>query len=154
MVKTPSTDGCCYNAIRGQNVSMSTTHLPDDCSEMSTINQDSHFNGLKEGVALALDILEERTMQHMFTKKPAILRRLADSGHVLLLSGLTLAAAFLELVFLPLAMLQSIRPGASMAILSALIVNLTIAPAVLYAVIGDKFLLCHRIEMNQIVIIS
>jgi hypothetical protein len=50
---------------------MNTTHLPDDCSEMSTINQDSLFNGLEEGDAIALYNLEERTTQRNFTRKSA-----------------------------------------------------------------------------------
>jgi hypothetical protein len=58
IVKTPST-GCCYSAISAKLRSKCVNEYyvpPDDCSEMSTINWDSLFNGLEEGDAIALYI--------------------------------------------------------------------------------------------------
>lgn len=62
---------------------------------------------------------------------------LQHGGHVLLLSGLTLMCTFLGLCFLPLAMLKSVGIGAAVAIGSALLVNLTIVPALLHTRLGD-----------------
>lgn len=69
-------------------------------------------------------------------RKRAIRLMLAGSGHVLVLSGLTLAATFGGLVFLPLSMLKSVGVGAATAILSALAVNLVTVPALLYTPLG------------------
>ena len=69
-------------------------------------------------------------------RRHAIARMLAGSGHVLVLSGLTLAATFGGLVFLPLDLLKSVGVGAAVTILSALVVNLVLVPALLYTPLG------------------
>jgi uncharacterized membrane protein YdfJ with MMPL/SSD domain len=66
----------------------------------------------------------------------AVAHMLRHGGHVLLLSGLTLMCTFLGLCFLPLSMLQSIGVGAAVAIACALLVNLTVVPALLYTDVG------------------
>lgn len=70
-------------------------------------------------------------------RSTSIDRMLTQSGHVLILSGLTLMCTFVGLCFLPLPMLQSIGIGAAVAIGSSLCVNLTVVPALLYTRLGD-----------------
>ncbi len=53
------------------------------------------------------------------------------AGHTITLSGLTLAITFLGLIFFPLELLSTIGLGAAICIISTLIVNLTLTPALL-----------------------
>ncbi|MHA1202310.1 MAG: MMPL family transporter [Candidatus Heimdallarchaeaceae archaeon] len=53
------------------------------------------------------------------------------AGHTITLSGLTLAITFLGLIFFPLELLSTIGLGAAICIVSTLIVNLTLTPALL-----------------------
>ncbi len=53
------------------------------------------------------------------------------AGHTIMLSGLTLAITFLGLVFFPLELLSTIGLGATVCIITTLIVNLTLTPSLL-----------------------
>lgn len=91
-------------------------------------------------LAMSIDyslFLLSRYLEDTSNKDNAIRRMLQYGGHVLLLSGLTLMFTFLVLIFLPLAMLKSVGIGAAVAIGSALIVNLTLVPALLHTRLGD-----------------
>jgi RND superfamily putative drug exporter len=74
------------------------------------------------------------------TKRDAIATMLEFSGHTIIASGVTLCCCFLGLLFLPLAMLRSVGVGSSVAILSALFVNLSLVPAILHTCIGSHML--------------
>jgi uncharacterized membrane protein YdfJ with MMPL/SSD domain len=63
---------------------------------------------------------------------------------VLILSGLTLAAAFAGLAVLPLGILQSIGIGAATAILSAVMVNLATVSTLLYTPLGMWIIVGNR----------
>ena len=64
------------------------------------------------------------------------------AGHTILVSGGTLVCCFLGMLFFPMAMLQAVGIGASVALLVALLVNLTLTPALLFA-FGRVFARCH-----------
>jgi uncharacterized membrane protein YdfJ with MMPL/SSD domain len=70
-------------------------------------------------------------------KSMAIRHMIQHGGHVVILSGLTLMCTFLGLVFLPLQMLRAVGIGAAVAIGSALLVNLTVVPALLHTRLGN-----------------
>lgn len=78
----------------------------------------------------------EEMVQKRFCRSRSICIMLQRSGHVLVLSGLTLATTFGGLVVLPLSMLKSVGIGAAVTILSSLLVNLVVVPALLYTHIG------------------
>jgi hypothetical protein len=65
-------------------VSMNTMHLPDNCSEMSTINQDSLFNGLDEVDAIALYIIWKKEQRRVLLLESRLFYAgwLAGSSHV------------------------------------------------------------------------
>ena len=88
------------------------------------------------GIDYTLFLLS-RYLEDTLDKTDAIRRMLQHGGHVVLLSGLTLMCTFLGLCFLPLAMLKSVGIGAAVAIGSALLVNLTVVPALLHTRLGD-----------------
>lgn len=88
------------------------------------------------GIDYTLFLLS-RYLEDTSDKHDAIRRMLQHGGHVLLLSGSTLMCTFLGLCFLPLAMLKSVGIGAAIAIGSALMVNLTVVPALLHTRLGD-----------------
>jgi uncharacterized membrane protein YdfJ with MMPL/SSD domain len=90
------------------------------------------------GIDYTLFLLS-RYLEEMKTKRNrrrAVRCMLLGSGHVLVLSGLTLAATFGGLCLLPLSLLQSIGVGAAISILSALLVNLVMVPALLFTPLG------------------
>ena len=68
-------------------------------------------------------------------------KTIQTAGHTVLTSGVTLSVAFLGLVTLPLPMLRSTGFGAAVAILSCVIVNLTIIPALLHTEVVARRLL-------------
>jgi uncharacterized membrane protein YdfJ with MMPL/SSD domain len=88
--------------------------------------------------------LEEMSKGGNVNRSRAILIMLTKSGHVLILSGLTLAAAFVGLAVLPLGILQSIGIGAATAILSAVVVNLATASTLLYTPLGMWIVVGNR----------
>lgn len=92
------------------------------------------------GVDYTLFLLA-RYLEDTSNKRRAINRMLTQGGHVLLLSGLTLMCTFLGLWFLPLQMLKSVGVGAAVSIACALLVNLTVVPALLYTRVGDWIVL-------------
>ena len=53
------------------------------------------------------------------------------AGHTVMLSGMTLAITFLGLIFFPLELLSTIGFGAAVCIVTTLLVNLTLTPAML-----------------------
>lgn len=53
------------------------------------------------------------------------------SGHTVIVSGLTLAVAFLSLVLLPVEFLQSVGKGAAITLVSCMLVNATLTPSLL-----------------------
>ncbi|MBY9002160.1 MAG: MMPL family transporter, partial [Candidatus Heimdallarchaeota archaeon] len=61
----------------------------------------------------------------------AIKQMSKHAGHTITLSGLTLAITFLGLIFFPLELLSTIGLGAAVCIVSTLMVNLTLTPALL-----------------------
>jgi uncharacterized membrane protein YdfJ with MMPL/SSD domain len=85
---------------------------------------------------LARYMEEMETLGDVRKRKKAVFVMLRGSGHVIILSGLTLAATFAGLCCLPLDMLHSIGIGAVTTILSAIGVNLTLVPALLYTPLG------------------
>lgn len=87
--------------------------------------------------------LEDTSDQH-----DAIRHMLQHGGHVLLLSGSTLMCTFLGLCFLPLAMLKSVGIGAAVAIACALLVNLTVVPALLHTRFGKWIVLSTPVTSN------
>ena len=74
------------------------------------------------------------------TVETAIPEMLSTAGHTIIASGTTLCFCFLGLLFMPLEMLKSVGLGSALAILTALAVNLTLTPALLYTPLGDKLL--------------
>jgi uncharacterized membrane protein YdfJ with MMPL/SSD domain len=85
---------------------------------------------------LARYMEETDQLRDVRRRKKAILVMLRGSGRVIILSGFTLAATFAGLCSLPLDMLHSIGIGAVATILSAIMVNLTVVPALLYTPLG------------------
>lgn len=73
------------------------------------------------------------------------------SGHTIITSGVTLCCSFLGLFLLPLPMLQSVGGGAIVSILSALVVNLTLLPALLHTRLGDWMVESEECLTNTIV---
>lgn len=90
------------------------------------------------------------TNNHDACKRIAIRNMLLGSGHVLILSGLTLACTFIGLVMLPLPMLRSIGIGASITILSSLCVNLLVVPTLLLTKLGDLIISSPNTNLNVI----
>jgi uncharacterized membrane protein YdfJ with MMPL/SSD domain len=88
------------------------------------------------GIDYTLFLLS-RYLEDTSDKHDAIRHMLQHGGHVLLLSGLTLMCTFMALCFLPLAMLKSVGIGAAVAIACALLVNLTVVPALLHTRFGN-----------------
>jgi uncharacterized membrane protein YdfJ with MMPL/SSD domain len=70
------------------------------------------------------------------SRADAIAHMLAQGKKVILLSGSTLICAFLGLCILPLPMLRSVGVGSAVAIFSAIVVNLTLIPAILASPMG------------------
>ena len=70
-------------------------------------------------------------------KSMAIRHMIQHGGNVVILSGLTLMCRFLGLVFLPLQMWRSVGVGAAVSIGSALLVNMTVVPALLHTRLGN-----------------
>ena len=94
------------------------------------------------GIDYTLFLLVRYT-KHSFQNGPShrrqsIARMLWQGGTVVTWSGLTLLCNFLGLMLLPLSMLQSVGVGAAVAIASALIVNLTLVPALLNTRLGKS----------------
>ena len=67
----------------------------------------------------------------------AIETAIRRTGHVVLVSGVTLTFAFLGLTLLPLDMLRGVGVGAAVAVASGLATNLTLVPALLHTRLGD-----------------
>lgn len=83
----------------------------------------------------------------------AVEEALSTAGHTIYVSGGTLSACFLGLLFFSLEMLQSVGVGAAVAIFSVLAVTITLTP-VLLLTIGPTLLLahtrlCHLIDMRR-----
>jgi len=75
------------------------------------------------------------------SKHHAIVNMLEYAGHTILASGSTLCVCFLGLLLFPVSMLQSVGIGASVAIIAALAVNLSLTPAILHTTrLGDRLL--------------
>ena len=70
-------------------------------------------------------------------KARAVRHMIQHAGRVVIMSGFTLICTFLGLTFLPLQMLKSVGIGAAISIGCALIVNLTLVPALLHTRLGD-----------------
>lgn len=70
----------------------------------------------------------------------SIKEMLTTAGHTIIASGTTLCFCFLCLLFLPMEILKSVGIGSSVAILTALAVNLSLTPALLYTPLGEKLL--------------
>lgn len=66
----------------------------------------------------------------------AVEKTMSSAGCMILLSGITLALAFLVLIFFPLDMFSSMGVGCSVSLVIALIVHLTLLPALLTAFPG------------------
>lgn len=82
---------------------------------------------------------EEVCMGH--SKQRAIINMLEHAGHTVLASGSTLCVCFMGMLLFPVMMLKSIGLGASVAIISALLVNLSLTPAILFTTyVGDRLL--------------
>jgi predicted RND superfamily exporter protein len=87
----------------------------------------------------------------------AVVHMLRHGGKVIVLSGSTLICTFLGLCWLPLPMLKSVGIGAAVAIVCALLVNLTLVPALLVSPIGiwivkprhrHGYDLCHYLDLD------
>eukprot|EP00929_Paragymnodinium_shiwhaense_P075347 TRINITY_DN38514_c0_g2_i1.p1 TRINITY_DN38514_c0_g2~~TRINITY_DN38514_c0_g2_i1.p1 ORF type:complete len:890 (-),score=124.98 TRINITY_DN38514_c0_g2_i1:265-2934(-) len=63
----------------------------------------------------------------------AVSRMLAYSGHVVLSSGVILSLCFVSLLFIPMALVQSLGTGVIVTLLSAIAINLSLVPALLLA---------------------
>lgn len=61
----------------------------------------------------------------------AVTLMLEHAGHTISVSGITLAICFLGLVFFPIGLLATIGLGAAVCILTTLLINLTLVPALL-----------------------
>ena len=99
------------------------------------------------GIDYTLFLLS-RYLEDTSNKHDAIRHMLQHGGHVLLLSGSTLMCTFLGLCFLPLAMLKSVGIGAAVAIACALMVNLTVVPALLHTRFGNWIVQSTPIPSN------
>lgn len=99
------------------------------------------------GIDYTLFLLS-RYLEDTSDKHDAIRHMLQHGGHVLLLSGSTLMCTFLGLCFLPLAMLKSVGIGAAVAIACALLVNLTVVPALLHTRFGIWIVQSHPVQSN------
>jgi len=71
--------------------------------------------------------------------EPAVENMLEHAGHTIIASGSTLICCFLGFLFFPLDLLKTVGIGASVAIASCLVVNLSLLPALMF-VTGDRFL--------------
>eukprot|EP00928_Gymnodinium_smaydae_P023788 TRINITY_DN19490_c0_g1_i1.p1 TRINITY_DN19490_c0_g1~~TRINITY_DN19490_c0_g1_i1.p1 ORF type:complete len:872 (-),score=77.19 TRINITY_DN19490_c0_g1_i1:183-2798(-) len=67
------------------------------------------------------------------TVDEAVHRMLSFSGHVVLTSGVILSLCFVSLLFIPVAIVQSLGTGVIVTLISALSVNLSFVPAMLMA---------------------
>ena len=70
----------------------------------------------------------------------SIKEMVTTAGHTIIASGTTLCFCFVGMLFFPMEMLKSVGIGASVSILMALTVNLTLTPALLYTPLGEKML--------------
>ena len=86
---------------------------------------------LDMGIDYTLFLLA-RYLEDTSNQRNARDRMLSQVGHMLLFSGSNLRCTFLGLCFLPLQMLKSVGVGAAVSIGSALFVNLTLVPALLF----------------------
>jgi len=73
---------------------------------------------------------EERLFQER-SKEDAVFNMLQNSGHVVLLSGSTLFTTFILLLIFPQNFLQSVGYTCSVVVLAAMIVNMSVTPAML-----------------------
>lgn len=87
----------------------------------------------------------------------AVVHMMRHGGKVIVLSGSTLICTFLGLCWLPLPMLKSVGIGAAVAIVCALMVNLTLVPAMLVSPLGiwivkprhrHGYDLCHYLDLD------
>jgi len=69
-------------------------------------------------------------------KEQAIENMVEHAGHTIVASGSTLCVCFAGMLFFPMEMLRSVGIGATVSILTALFVNLTMTPAFLYTSAG------------------
>jgi len=74
------------------------------------------------------------------TKEAAIESMLQSSGHTILTSGMTLCACFLGMIILPQSIFQCVGIATSVGILSAVVVNLSLTPAILHSRLGEVFM--------------
>jgi uncharacterized membrane protein YdfJ with MMPL/SSD domain len=93
---------------------------------------------LSLGVAICFDYClfmmaryREDYVENKETRVDAVLLMLQASGHVVLLSGITLLASFLLLLAFPQDFLQSVGWGCSAVVVAALVTNLSITPCLL-----------------------
>jgi uncharacterized membrane protein YdfJ with MMPL/SSD domain len=84
-----------------------------------------------DGVRAKLDLLSAVTLM------------LHSAGYIILVSGSTLCVSFLGLLFLPMEILRSLGLGAAVSILMALVVNLSLVPALLFTM-GPAILRAHH----------
>ena len=75
----------------------------------------------------------------------AVLLMIHYGGHTIIASGVTLCACFMGMLFFPMMMLKSVGVGASVSIITALTVNLTLTPALLYTKLGRSLLKPSRL---------
>ncbi|GMH76276.1 hypothetical protein TL16_g07022 [Triparma laevis f. inornata] len=70
----------------------------------------------------------------------SISNMIEHAGHTIIASGSTLCVCFTGMLFFPMDMLRSVGVGATVSILVALFVNLTLTPAILYTPVGERLL--------------
>jgi hypothetical protein len=92
------------------------------------------------GIAVCFDYtlfmlmrFREELIEHRLHREDAVFTMLESSGHVVLLSGATLTATFVLLIFLPQDFLTSTGWTCGMVIATSMIANFTITPAMLLA---------------------
>ncbi|GMH47169.1 hypothetical protein TrVE_jg3060 [Triparma verrucosa] len=74
------------------------------------------------------------------TTHSSVRNMVEHAGHTIIASGSTLCVCFCGMLFFPMDMLRSVGVGATVSILVALGVNLTLTPAILYTGLGEKLL--------------
>jgi uncharacterized membrane protein YdfJ with MMPL/SSD domain len=73
-------------------------------------------------------LLQEEVVQRGLALEAAVHATLCCAGHTVLVSGVTLMICWLGLVFFPVTLLSSAGLAAAMAILSCIVVNLSLTP--------------------------
>lgn len=93
---------------------------------------------LSLGIAVCFDYslfmltrFKEERLANKRSKQDAVFNMLCNSGHVVLLSGFTLFVTFILLLIFPQNFLQSVGYTCAVVVLSAMIVNMSITPAML-----------------------